>query len=190
MAGLRSVESKYVKEGVLDIRLRILFLIAGLIILYGLRPWIAQSNYNRAMAFLSKGDFSKAERQLKKAIFIFPKFVIAYNTLGMLYQEMGKEKEALYIYRKSFQICPHNSQGYLDLAIYYFIKKNNYEEAIKWFKKAIEADRKNWMAYRYLGICLERSGLKKDALRTYRYMKEIFPQDKRIDKFIEKLNTE
>ena len=174
---------KYIKNGFLDIRLRLLFLILGITILFILRPWIAQQNYKRAMTFYNSGNYKRTIKHLNRAIFTFPKLIYAYDTLGMVYEQIGEDGKAVSVYKRSILADPGNSQGYYNIGVYYATRKKDYPAAVNWFKQAIKADSRNWAAYRWLGMCYELTGAGALALNNYQEMQRVFPQDKRIEKF-------
>lgn len=172
---------KYIKDGFLDIRLRLLFLILGITILFILRPWIAQQNYKRAMTFYNSGNYKRTIIHLNRAIFTFPKLIYAYDTLGMVYERIGEDEKAVSVYKRSVLADPGNSQGYYNIGVYYATRKKDYPAAVNWFKQAINADSRNWAAYRWLGIYYELIGADTLALSNYQEMHKVFPRDARIE---------
>ena len=164
---------KYIKNGFLDIRLRLLFLLFGLVILMNLRPLISQQSYNRALTFYQTGNLKKAAIHSRRALWLFPKFITAYNLLGRIYEKKGNYGKAVATYKKSLQIDPKNTEGCLLLGAYYATKIQNYSEAAYWFKEAIATDEKNWTAYRWLIICYNSLGLTEEALAIRAKMKKI-----------------
>ncbi len=177
----------YIKDGILDVRIRMLFLLLGITILFILRPWIARQNYNRALVFLNIKDYNKSIFHLRKCLITFSRFLSAYERLGEIFEEKGNYKEAIANYKKMIKIDPTNPQGYLKIGIFYVVRMKDYAQAVKWFISALAQDKKNWQAYRWLAICYKNLGRKNLALYTYQEMKKIFPHDKRIDRLIEKL---
>ncbi|MCP4651885.1 MAG: tetratricopeptide repeat protein [Candidatus Omnitrophica bacterium] len=171
----------YIKDGRLNIRVRILIFFIGVAVLCIIRPWIAQHNYNRAVAFYSSKYHGKAIKHLEKTIFLSPKSIDAYNKLGSIYEQMDDYEKAIAIYKRSFKDNPENSTGYLRIGAYYATKNNDCTTAMKWFKKAVNADSKDWYAYTWLGSCYKSIGRNDLVLKNYYEMKEAFPENKKID---------
>jgi len=182
-----SLRRTYIKEGVLDVRIRVLFLILGIIILFILRPEIARQNYNRALSFLNIEDENQAIFHLRKCLIAFPRFLPAYERLGEIFEIKKECKKAISVYKKMIKIEPLSPRGYLNLGRFYVVRKGNYQEAVKWFYFALAQDEKNWEAYRWLAICYRNLGKNNLALSIYQKMKKEFPYDKRIDVFIKRL---
>jgi superkiller protein 3 len=178
---------KYIREGMLDIRLRIGFFILGFLFFLTLRPWIAEQSYNRAITFFSTSNFDNSIKHLKRAIFLYPRFTNAYNTLALVYELRNQYEDAKKVYQKSFKYDPKNARGYFSIGVYYASQKKDYIQAIKWFTNTIEVNPYYWEAYLWLGICYEALKLKPLALKNYYKMKKYFPNDSRVKGFINSL---
>jgi len=175
------------KEEILDIRIRVLFLILGIVFLFLLRPLIAQQNYNRALSFLNIEKYNQALFHLKKCLIVSPRFLPAYERLGEIFEIKEEYEKAISAYKKMIKIAPLDPQGYLDLGRLYIVGKRDYQKAIKWLYLSLAQDEKNWEAYRWIGVCYKKLGKKSLALHIYQKMKKVFPSDRRIDKLIEEL---
>lgn len=77
------------------------------------RPDFWQSYQLRALIYLSKLDFIRAEKDAQRAIAQNPKAHPAYNTLGQIYLAQTRFGEAAETYQSALELAP-------DFALYYF----------------------------------------------------------------------
>jgi len=117
-----------------------------------------------------------AVQYLKSAIDLQPKMYEAHYLLGMYYQENNQLSEAFQEYDYiSTQIDstladPYFNRGYIEL-----IYKSNYEEAAKWFGKAISCNPKMADAWYNRGFSYELAGKLSEAKADYKKTMEIQP---------------
>jgi len=148
----------------LKLRTKLLCLFLGFIFFWILRPWIAVQNYNRAEAYYSVQKFKKAELHYKRAIFIYPRFILPYIKLGYLYEEFNRYPEAVEVYKKALKYQPQNAIAPFRIGFYYAYIKKDYITAIYWLKRATELNPKDPQPRIWLEICCQRLGIEPASL--------------------------
>lgn len=78
-------------------------------------PGRARREYSKGLLFLSKNDYENAERSLKSAVTIYPKFVSAHNALGCAYFGLKKNEEARQEFAEAIRLDDHLSSSYMNL---------------------------------------------------------------------------
>ena len=92
--------------------------------------------YMYANKYLNEAVLGQALYNFEKAIEHDRYFTEAYSNLAACYYEMGKDEEAVEIYKRLINIKPEIAVNYYNLGILYVFKKD-YDNAIKYFKQAI-----------------------------------------------------
>jgi len=87
---------------------------------------------------------------------------IAHFGLGLLYEDMGETRKAISEYNMAINkdIHPDISvkvKAYMNLGAI-FMRRQEYEEAISSYSKAIEGDHTNGLAHYYLGMAFLKTG--------------------------------
>ena len=190
MAGIEAQDKHIHKHLRVDVRLRLMFLVIGISIMLALRPWIAKQTYNRGVIFYNAGNYKKAVKYFKKAIFLAPAYGCANLFLASTYEEMGDYQDAIKIYTSYIRVVPHNPQTYYFLGSLYASRYKNYIKALGWFDTAISVDKKYWQAYLWRGICWQVLGRLDLALQNYRQMAKVFPHDERVKGFIKDIQKQ
>jgi len=78
---------------------------------------LANSYYNRGLAWAQQNHISEATAELKKAVSLYPKHTTAWNLLGLCYYRLGLFKSAEYCWRESLQQAadmPNEAKRYLE----------------------------------------------------------------------------
>ena len=171
-----------------DIRVKLLFLALGFIIMAALKPLIAEQIYNRAVLFYNAAMYKQSIKYLRKSLIISPRLPQSNLLLAATYENIGDYKKAIDIYLKYMRINPDDPQSYYYIGCIYAKNYKDYIKALSWFKTTIRVDKKHWQAYVWISICYKLLGKKEMALNNYLNMKKVFPQDKRIDRFINNLS--
>lgn len=127
----------------------------------------AQKLYDDGLAHYRNGKFSEAERALKKAIKLNPRFPDAHNDLANVYLKKGRLKESFNEYRKALGFAPDhpmllNNIGNVLLA------QRDCKQALKWFNRAIDQDPNNAVSHCNLGSALRGLGDNAGAASSYR----------------------
>ena len=102
-------------------------------------PPKARAPFEKGSELLEKGNFTDAERLLRKAIEIYPKFAEAWSCLGDLEQRRNKPDAARQDYHAAIDADPNLPLPYLRLAIL-DAEVNEWVEAGKLTDKVISLD--------------------------------------------------
>src|SRR5216117_1371208 len=85
------------------------------------------------------GEFEEAAELYKKSIEAFP-MAEAYTFLGWTYSFMGRVDDAIAECHKAIEVDPTFGNPYNDIGAY-LLQKNQPDEAIPWFERALQAPR-------------------------------------------------
>jgi tetratricopeptide (TPR) repeat protein len=118
----------------------------------------------------------KALSYLKRASLLAPNFPDAYNEMGRCYFLMGEDEKANSLYQKALKISPSYSRTYMFLGEMHYRRKN-YEEALKYFRLAVEVDSENIEAGKNVGFLLALLGHRAEAIRVNLDTLRMAPQD-------------
>ncbi len=101
------------------------------------------------------------------------------NTIGYMFMVKGKLKEAGSCFKKALSINPRYIPALINMGN---LSKGNerYQQAIEYFKSAIEKDKFNCIAYYSLGDILIKAGKYKYALKTYQIASELEPRNEKV----------
>lgn len=109
---------------------------------------------------------------------------IVYNykdfTEGFYAYYSGDVNGATEKFERDFQNKQLAQQAKLDQAIIYY-QLRYFDEAITYFKQAVEMDPKNAAAHYNLALCLEQAGKREDAADAYKKAIELNPELKQAD---------
>jgi tetratricopeptide (TPR) repeat protein len=120
-----------------------------------------------------RNDVRAAITQYERAIAANPKFVAAYNQLGMLYQKIGRLAEAEHIFKQGLKADPaaatlRNNLGYC------YLTQQRYTDAEKEFRNALELNPVFKRARMNLAIVLANTGREEESFLQFR---EVVPDD-------------
>ena len=135
------------------------------------------SEINLANIYLKRKEYKKAVDEVKNTL-LLTKLPAqgAYQTLGVIYLEMGKKKEALNAWKKEIKLYPTSYETYLNLGIFYF-KKQDFGAARYYFRKATFYSPDHYAGYFGLAQILEKENKPKKAIRMYRKTLSLKPDD-------------
>ena len=151
-----------------------------------IEPW-----FQLAVTYEKKGNFTAAEKYFQKAIEKKPTFDLALNYLGYIYaennQNLSKAKELI---NKALVIEPHNP-AYLDSMAWCYYKKENYEKAGEYIKKAVkrikEKNETDPLIYEHAGDIFHKKGDKKQAKKYWQ--KALSTGSPNKEKILDKMNS-
>ena len=125
---------------------------------------LLQQAYERQM----KGELQDAVDLYKKSIEAFPT-AEAYTFLGWTYSFLGRIDDAIEECHKAITQDPDFGNPYNDIGAY-LIEKGEFDEAITWFQKALQARRYESPAFPHLnlGRVYERKGQWTEAIESYK----------------------
>jgi tetratricopeptide (TPR) repeat protein len=152
------------------------------------RPDFWQSYQLRALIYLSKLDFIRAEKDAQAAIARNPKAHPAYNTLGQVYLAQARFSEAADVYAQVLQLAP-------DYALYYFhlglaqYRLGQYDTAAQTMAAATQGTMPipeyDLQTYYYLGSSLEKAGEQELAAEAFsemaRFREGFWPLQRQIE---------
>jgi len=83
--------------------------------------------------FLADNDFSyEAAAQCRKVIEMAPTYPYAYNTLGALYNHMGRDLEAVLLFRKAIDLKDDDAVFHDNLAVNYSVHRREVADEFGW----------------------------------------------------------
>jgi Tfp pilus assembly protein PilF len=100
---------------------------------------VAMELFRRAYECQMTGLLDEAIDLYKKSIDLYPT-AEAYTFLGWTYSFQGRLDDAIEECKKAIEVDPEFGNPYNDIGAY-LIEQEQYEDAIPWLKKAIEAKR-------------------------------------------------
>lgn len=116
-------------------------------------PDKARKEFERANKFADAGKPLEAIEHLRKAIAIYPNFMMAHNDLGAQLLEQGDLDEAVTELRRATELDPKAFNPYLNLGIV-LLRQKKYAEAAETLKKALSLGSDSPAAKLYLGLAL------------------------------------
>ncbi|MBI4179628.1 tetratricopeptide repeat protein [bacterium] len=137
---------------------------------------LSKEYFDKAYQYQVAGKLKHAIRCYLRSIELRPT-AEAHTFLGWTYSFMGKYGEAIAECKKAIEVDPAFGNPYNDIGAY-LIEIGNVEEAIPWFKRAMEAERYEPRHYPHfnLGRVLETQGKWVEAMEEYKRAVEFFPQ--------------
>jgi tetratricopeptide (TPR) repeat protein len=102
---------------------------------------VAKGYFETATGYETEGNLKKAKKYYAKAIKEDPKYVEAYDNLGLICRRLGDYDNAIKNYIKSIELYPEGGMAHQNLAVVYSLQKD-YPNSISEYEKliAISAD--------------------------------------------------
>ena len=104
-----------------------------------LAPKEAQKAYGKGAEALQKSNWSEAQKQLEKAVGIYPQYAAAWSDLGRAYQSQNNAVEASKAFDKALEADPKFLKPYLHRAAL-ALNEKNWSEAARISERLIELD--------------------------------------------------
>ena len=126
-------------------------------------------HHTRALCYFVKKDLEKAIISAEKAVKLSPNYSDANNTLGKLYVDTGKHKQAELFLKRAADDPLYSSayKPFTNLGISYY-RQNKFKEALFNFDKAIDASpHLACVAYYYKGHLYLKSNENIKAINAY-----------------------
>ena len=125
--------------------------------------------FYRGISFFNKGDYGQAISQFDVALARNPEsedlpYILSYK--GHSLKDLGLFDEAIPVLQQGCEEDSERPDLYNLLGVCYF-KKENYEEAIKHFERAVHLNPASAMDYANLGVNHNRLGNKDEAIRYF-----------------------
>ncbi|MGD0999583.1 MAG: tetratricopeptide repeat protein [Candidatus Brocadiia bacterium] len=92
--------------------------------------WFQRHRYASFLADFHLADEAAAE--WRRVIEQAPTFPYAYNNLGTLYNHMGRDLEAILLYRKAIELYPDDADFHLNLAVNYSTHRSEASKEFGW----------------------------------------------------------
>lgn len=124
-------------------------------------------NYFGQLSFLT-GNLEEAEAALREVLRLNPFMTDAHNTLGAVYQEMGRYNDSEKEYLLTLEDRSYNTpeKVYLNLGLL-FKAQDRMDEAISMLRRAVETDPGYLQAHYELAGALEQTGKYRESAREY-----------------------
>lgn len=152
--------------------------------------------HGQALLFFQKQDYDKAIEYLQQSLKIDPHYMEANYALGMVYRAKGDEAKAMDYLLKAYSLDSKSkgasvpeatlvilktkqAEVYFNQGVY-FLKTNNFVQAVKSFKKCIDLDSTRVftnLAYCNIGYIYNQQAKFNQALKYLKEGLEINPQD-------------
>ncbi len=120
--------------------------------------------------------YDKAIEYYQKAININPKYVEAYNNMGIIYSKQGNDNKALEMYEKAISINPEHASTYANMGAAYN-NKGDFDKAIKLYGKAININPSDAESYYNMGLAYDHKGNYDKAIGLYEKAISFNPKD-------------
>ncbi|MBI9073609.1 MAG: tetratricopeptide repeat protein [Melioribacteraceae bacterium] len=117
-----------------------------------------EAHFFLAYSYQLLNEHIKAIEYYQNAINLKPDYLMAYNNVGLVLNDLGEFDEAILCYNACLQISPDNHLVYNNLALVSEFK-GDFENAVKYAQKAIEL--KNDFAGAYLNLATSYQSLNK-----------------------------
>ncbi|MDH4083475.1 MAG: tetratricopeptide repeat protein [Nitrospira sp.] len=143
--------------------------------------------FQKAFERQMKGELEEAVTLYKQSIATHPT-AEGYTFLGWTYSFMGRLDDAIEECRNAIAQDPDFGNPYNDIGAY-LIEKGEFDEAIAWFQKAMQARRYESPAYPHLnlGRVYERKGNWTEAIDSYKTALALDPNYKLARKALGRL---
>jgi tetratricopeptide (TPR) repeat protein len=116
-------------------------------------PQEAAARYKEALKLGQAGERSKAIEELKKALSVYPEFMVALNEMGVQYLRLHQPDKAADSLRAAIRIAPDAFAPQVNYGIA-LVRLKNYEAASLSLRKAVAEDGSSAEARLYLGEAL------------------------------------
>jgi tetratricopeptide (TPR) repeat protein len=125
-----------------------------------------ESHYTLARYLQQRARHDEAAREFKKAIYIKPDFVEAYNGLGVSYDWQGDYVAAARAYSMAIELKPDAAYLHNNLGHSYMLQED-YASAVEAFKKALELAKTSKRIRNNLGLAYGMMGEYTLAMREF-----------------------
>lgn len=172
---------------------------------------IAMDFYQKAIESSEKGNWKEAIKNYEQALQADPKFIYAWDNLGICYRRTGEYDKALNAYKQSLAIDPKGKMPLQNIAITYIYKKE-YQNAINAyndFDKAYPGDPEvyyglgqtyfthlknsekglDYICKAYSIYTEQKSPYRSDAEKMIGYIYKSMKEENKVNKFKEILKT-
>ncbi|MDQ1327932.1 MAG: Tetratricopeptide repeat protein [Candidatus Poribacteria bacterium] len=156
-----------------------------------LKPDAPGVQYNLGVAYMDKGDTSKAilafqatvtniesTAYTKMNLRLYPDvYMGALTNLGMLYTRVGLYDQSVEALEKAIQFRPDEVEANRNLAITYYTM-SNMDKAYEQMQKYVKLEPNNAEAHNNIGLILYNKGIYETAVEEFRTAKTLKPNEK------------
>ena len=132
-------------------------------------PPQAKKAYEKALGLMGKGDPQQIIEYLKRAIAVYPDYLLARNDLGVQYLRLKQFDRAAEQFELAVKRDPKYFDARLNLGLV-FVEQKKYGAAIDQFNQAISIDGARPAAHLWLGIAFlqinQLSGAERELMKT------------------------
>lgn len=149
--------------------------------------------FNSGVIYFRLNRLEQAEPALKKAITLVPDYVQAYLQLGVLYERLRRFEEARAVFEKIIEIRKDGKDAQIAKTRIESLKESeeltkhikeglrlmeakDWDGARKQIENMLKVYPNNYIGYFYMGIILDNSGIKDEAIASFKKAIEINPK--------------
>ena len=125
-----------------------------------------QNKLLHGVALFQSGDFPGAEKEIRAVIAASPSFVLAYNHLSFMFNEMGKIPEAIAVLEQGLEKNPGNTRLLVKLGIL-LSDSGKWQRAIQILELCVQKENFDPENFNFLGVAYYQGGNFKKALENY-----------------------
>lgn len=129
-------------------------------------------------AYYTKGEYEKSVEAYEKAAALKPNVAEVHRNLGLAYVEIKEWEKAEASFRKAFEMSGDAEAVFFLARTAY--NRQEYETALEWALKAIQADGKNAGFYNLKGAILNQLGRYIEAIGSFQAGLVLAPEDVNI----------
>jgi predicted CXXCH cytochrome family protein len=126
----------------------------------------AEEHFDKAMDLRRHGERQQAAAELLEALKIYPRFLRALTYLGVTYAESGNAQTGAGVLNLATRLYPNDPGAHFNLGVAYGAMGNPNE--IAEYRRALEIDPDQVLAYLNLGAALYNKGQYEEAIQVYR----------------------
>ena len=135
--------------------------------------------WDRADWYWHEGRYEERVAVDRLIIRMEPGFIEPYGTAGWLLESLGRNQEALALYRQAVATVPDRWETHHDLAMFYYEHKE-YPAAAREFRQATQQPSAPAYVWKMLAHAYERSGALEKAVAAWEAAARVAPDDPAI----------
>ena len=132
--------------------------------------------WDRADWYWHEGRYEERVAVDRLIIRMEPGFIEPYGTAGWLLESLGRNQEALALYRQAVATVPNRWETHQDLAMYYYEQKD-YPAAAREFGAATRQREAPTYVWKMLAHAYEHAGALEQAVATWEGVARMTPND-------------
>jgi tetratricopeptide (TPR) repeat protein len=137
---------------------------------------LANSALSSGLGFYQKKDYTRAAKEMQRAIALDPTNTQALNYLGNTYLAQKKNREAVKLYKTSLAMDPTQDKLHMSLGNIYLGEKK-YNDAEKEFKASMKLNPTDTVAPYTLGQMYQQQGRYAEAEKQFKQVIRMAPTD-------------